>query len=303
MPASPPATFVAAGFDLGTVRLAPRYVARGELGDVWKLDTSTGQWAVKQLRSAPDATTGHDLDFQLAVLSAGDVPMPCPMLTVDGRAVLVEPATGIGYRTYEWVEHVPGASADPQVAGQLLARVHAVQHPAVSIDPWFYVPVGEDELRSHLREAHVAGVAWAPLLERRFGDLVETLAAVPGTPPRRLLSCHLDFGPDNVLLDRSGRPWVIDWENSGGGDPDQELAQAMTFFGADVLAGYRSGGGPAELRGLESFAMTFAVQANYLAHCLRHALASGPDVARYAATIERLLDDLVTVDAARRLLP
>ncbi len=187
-----------------------------------------------------------------------------------------------------------GARIEPGRAGELLARIHRVGHPADSIHPWFYEPVDAAELEDLTRRVG------PPVLDR-LDDLLATLtvARADGTPPPadRLIRCHLDFVPDNVLVDAAGDPWVIDWENSGGGDPSQELAQAvLAFGGTDVLAGYEAAGGPGRLRSIDDFRMTFAVQANFLALCLRRAEGAVTDA------VAAILANLVTVGDAEQLL-
>jgi len=75
---------------------------------------------------------------------------------------------------------------------------------------------------------------------------------------------------------------VIDWENSGAGEPRQELLQAAYEFGGDdpaaaraFLAGYRDAGGVLDPLGIDAFALAFVVQANLVALYAERAL-TGP---------------------------
>ena len=46
---------ILAAFDLGTCgRLSDGPVASGRLGSIWRLDTESGSWAVKQVSALPD---------------------------------------------------------------------------------------------------------------------------------------------------------------------------------------------------------------------------------------------------------
>ena len=119
-PAHGPA--IAAAFDLGDAATLTGPVARGEQGQVWRLDTERGAFAVKDPfieMSAADALA--DADYQDAVRAAG-VPMPQPLRTPDGR-VLVEVA-GAPARVYRWVDVLPKQRRlDPEVVGAV-ARGH-----------------------------------------------------------------------------------------------------------------------------------------------------------------------------------
>jgi hypothetical protein len=64
-------------------------VARGEQGRVWRLDTDTGVFAIKELviRQLP-ADAVADVAYQEAVIATGAVPMPRPIRTVAGQVLL-----------------------------------------------------------------------------------------------------------------------------------------------------------------------------------------------------------------------
>jgi aminoglycoside phosphotransferase (APT) family kinase protein len=126
------------------------------------------------------------------------------------------------------------------------------------------------------------------------------------------IRCHLDFCPDNVLLDASGRPVVIDWENSGPGSADGELAMTALDFAqpddgaaAELVAGYATAGGPGRLRGVATFATAVAVQGHLLEFYARRRLAadaSGEDRARSDWRMTTLLARPVTLERIGRLL-
>jgi hypothetical protein len=71
-------TLIAEAFALGAVRGPARYAAPGEMGVVWRLATSTGEWAVKSLVEAVDPTTGTDVDYQLPLPAAVGASVPAP---------------------------------------------------------------------------------------------------------------------------------------------------------------------------------------------------------------------------------
>jgi aminoglycoside phosphotransferase (APT) family kinase protein len=286
----------------------PAFAARGELGFVWRMATERGCWAVKQLVGSVEPWSGDDVGFQLAVLAEG-VPLPRPVLTREGNAVAVGP-DGTGHRVYEWVEFDTRGHVDDATAGELLARIHSVSWPANTVDPWFYEPGPADRWLGLVAAARAAGASWCDLLERHVNDIIATTEIVDHHPPGGIVRCHLDFNRENVMIDRQGRTWVIDWENSGGGNSVQELAQSVfEFAGVDpnagraFLAGYTAGGGSVAVQGMSAFSMAFAVQANLVAFYAQRALdGSGADRARSIWRLETILPQLLTIDRAERIL-
>lgn len=253
------------------------YAARGELGLIWRLETPTGRWAVKELLH-PEDETGGDLNFQLAALEA-DVPMPRPRSTPSGDAIAPLPG-GQQVRVYEWVDIDPNARCPPARAGELLAAIHSIRHPAGPSHPFYREPPRPsewDELK-HLCDSHLGAPThdWAGHLAPFLSELRETSETLP-RPDQvtgHLTRCHLDYYPDNVLVDLSGRALVIDWENSAAADPQQEVPLSAADFMAvapeelglapavDFVEGYRRSGGHFQPQALPAFSLAFTVQAN-----------------------------------------
>jgi Ser/Thr protein kinase RdoA (MazF antagonist) len=93
---------VAETFDLGGQAVLTGPVAAGRLGDVCRLSTDCGDYAVKDARFPVDpAEVAADAAYQDRVRSHG-IPMPAVARTRRGEA-LVELASG-PVRVYEWVD-------------------------------------------------------------------------------------------------------------------------------------------------------------------------------------------------------
>src|SRR4051794_15198482 len=93
---APDGAAVAAAFRPRRVLAGPAFPARGELGRVFRLDTASGTWAVKQLLyQDPDDDPDGNLAYQEALVAAG-VPLPRPRRSRAGAAVVD------GIRVYEW---------------------------------------------------------------------------------------------------------------------------------------------------------------------------------------------------------
>jgi Ser/Thr protein kinase RdoA (MazF antagonist) len=282
------------GDPVGDVVLA----ARGEMGRIWRLVTTTGSWALKEVFD-PGPTgpvdARRDAAFQAVALAAG-IPMPRPIPAMDGR-ILVEvgpPRDRRSVRVYSWVDLRGREVIAPlEEVASILGRLHAVA-PADDRPPhsWYVTPPDRAVWPDLLERARAVGASWAGALERMIGILLDTTAngRARTAETAGLVTCHLDYNPENVLVDAAGRVCVVDWENSGAGTLEAELASAVAEFcrtsgdAPRFLRAYRAGGGPARLRDRSSFAMTLVVQANLIHTYARRALeAADPEDARRAA--------------------
>lgn len=323
----PDADEAAALFGLGRVQGVPVVAARGEMGRIWRLETATGTWALKEVfRPGPDAADLARIDtaFQEAALAAG-VPLPRPVVAPDGR-VLVEvgPADHRrSVRVYAWVDLRGREAVVPldEVAA-ILGRLHGLAiRDTRPIDPWFRDPVPAEGWPELVARAGATGVPWAAALERLVPDLLAgtelATRAFAGSrsggssDPPATITCHLDYNPENVLLDTMGRPVVVDWENSGPELADQELAAAVAEFVADpadtaaFLRAYADAGGPARLRGRSSFGMILTIQAALVRVYAERALdpsSSDEDRARSAHWVADIAAQVFTVERVDRWL-
>jgi thiamine kinase-like enzyme len=244
--------------------------ARGELGRIWRLETATGIWAVKEIfRPDSEAEAQADVAFQEAALAVG-VPMPRPIRSPAGTvlAEVAAPGRRATVRVYSWVDIAqPVRRVEATDAAAILGRLHALAIPDVRpMDAWFTDPVAADRWHEILAATERAAAPWAPTLARLVPELIagEPLIVAGRHEPR--ITCHRDFNPENVLADIRGGPVVVDWENSGPAAAEQELASVLAEFVPDAratpmfLRAYEDAGGPARLRDGASFAMCLAFQ-------------------------------------------
>ncbi len=233
------AEVVARCFELGrVVRLSDGPVARGRQGQVWRLDTSEGSWAVKVAFGAvSEEAAALPTEFQEAAHRAG-VPTPEVRRTAEG-AVFADVGTdgAVPVRVHAWVDlQPPDPLVDPALVGEVVAAIHRLDRPAAGPpDPWSTEPVGAerwDALVADLRAAR------APFAEQ-LAHLRDELVALEGwiEPPAVLRTCHRDLWADNVLPTADGRLCVIDWEQSGAADPSMELAAVLFEFGRSTPGG------------------------------------------------------------------
>ena len=311
---------IAEAFALGRPNGGAVPVARGEMGRIWRLDTDRGRYAVKELLYTMDVADAQaDVAFQRAALDAG-LPMPRPVTQPDG-AVLLEierPGGAVAtFRVYSWVDLArPNRPPRPAVAAALLARLQRLDRPADGpMDAWFAEPLGAEGWASLVGAVREGAPPWLEAFVRLAPDAeaaeaVVTEARLDRLPVVDLRRCHLDYNPENILLDAAGEPVILDWENSGSAPYEQELAYAVLDFAAepasarDFLRAYHDADGPATITGRSSFAMAIAVQSHLAdTYARRGALATSEEVRdRMAYRIDELDRTLFTLESIDRLL-
>lgn len=302
---------LAGRFGLGQITGDPAYIARGVMGEIWRLDTTGGRWAVKWLfpRAGADPRP-PDIPVQLAAAEAG-IPLPLPVVAKDGTAVAE--IAGRPARVYEWVDlsgrvEVPASSATAAEAGRLLGLLHGLALSAAdaqdTVHPWFTHVPDPEYWADLLDRARASNAAWAPGLadaQALIADLSEYVIPPAGRAP---IICHRDFNPDNVFpAARDGRLVVLDWENCGLLHPDQEVGYAVFTWcsghgrfdqpAADaLLAEYAAASGTAPVIGPGFFATAAATHVNVLGAMAEQALTD-PEHRRFA---EDFIADLLDHD-------
>jgi Ser/Thr protein kinase RdoA (MazF antagonist) len=308
---------LASRFGLGEVLGSPAYVTRGAMGEIWRLETSAGSWAVKwQFPWTPVQPRPADVGVQLAAAAAG-IPLPRPVLTPDGEAVA---RAGDGHaRVYQWADlaqpvDLPADDQTAAEAGRLLGVLHSLALSSDEPDdPWYQTVPPAQDWAGLAGRACEAGLAWAGALAGAQ-ELIAGLSARALTPQRsrERIVCHRDFNPDNVLPARSGAGLVVlDWENAGPLDPAWELGYALFAWSAGegqvsaaamtaLLDGYAatSGGRPALGPGM--FVTAIATHLNFLQAMAEQAITERGDSDFPSAQIAGLLGHDVA-DLARFL--
>ena len=303
---------IAHRFDLGDDPVVNGQPARGEQGQVWRVTSSRGTFAVKEMFGAwTEDEVRVAADYQDAVTAAG-VHVPRIIRTTDGH-VLFDGGDGRPLiRVYAWTDlRDPDPRLDPAEVGRTVAAIHRVHQPDPGpVHPWYTEPVGAahwDELRAAALEQ---GAPFAADLERSRDELValETLHSTP----TNLQLCHSDLWADNLRSTPDGAPCVIDWENTGAADPAQELGLVLyEFGGADsdrvrsIYRAYVDAGGPFRIARPSDFWMLAAQLMHITARAVE--LWVAPDAAdeqrrHYAALFGEFIERPLTLALVESML-
>ena len=124
------AAAIASSYDLGVLAGDPVYAARGEQGRIWRLDTCSGSWAVKELllpvgRPRPPGTFSSSWPPGLPGYRCR-----CRGARVTGRVVLPaeEASSAWSVRVYRWADIAHGQAVTAAEIGAVTARLHQVSH-------------------------------------------------------------------------------------------------------------------------------------------------------------------------------
>ena len=300
---------VAASFGLGAGGRLTGPVARGQLGQIWRLDVDGTSWAVKEWFASPDgAAVEGNMEFSEAALAAG-VFTPRSRLSVWGTVIAEVDGTSV--RVLEWVDLAHRSRRlDPTEVGRTVARLHqAGAHTSERISNWFSTGLGPQAWRDTSRRLVEADAPFADALEALLPDLIAVESIIePHESPR---VCHRDLWADNVLASADGRVCVIDFENLGPADPSQELAMVLFEFGDDnperarkLHAAYVEAGAPGRVSRRGHFSMLVAQQAHIASYaCARWIGESDPaERDRLEAWFREVPEDPVTLARIDRIL-
>ncbi len=145
----PTETQIAAAFGLGAARSLTGPVARGEEGQVWRLETAAGTWAVKETFDPLDAADVAEIaTFQEAAAAAG---VATPPVVRTPPAAVARTVAGTQVRVYGWVDLLPPTAS-------------STRRPSDACSPPSTAPASRARRPStrgtRSRSARLAGTSW-----------------------------------------------------------------------------------------------------------------------------------------------
>jgi Ser/Thr protein kinase RdoA (MazF antagonist) len=284
-------------------------LARGELGQIWRLETTRGAFAVKEwFEESPQSELLEGAAFQEAARVAG---VPCPAVLRRGEGSLLLDLDGTTTAVYGWVDLCDrDPMIDPAAVGSLVGTLHRVPYAGREpIDPWYSDPIGRDRWDELVRELRRRGAPFAEDLAAFRDELVALEALIVALSSLR--TCHRDLWADNLRATSGGELCLIDWDNAGDADPSMELALVLFEFcrgdpirARELHEAYTDAGGPGRVRGPGDFSMPIAQLGHIGERGIRLWLAAETDDhrARAVAIVEEFVTDALTRDIIADLL-
>jgi aminoglycoside phosphotransferase (APT) family kinase protein len=273
-----PADWLARTFGLGRPLAVSQKPARGTMGEVWRLETDAGAWAVK--RQFPWARADR---FEIEA-TAVDAAVAAGLST----ARIVRAAGGAveavhderRWRVFSWLDlgpplPLPLRERPAAQLGALLARLH--RSPASGFEsevmPWFTARRPAEQWTRLEAGVRRDGLAIAPAFEQALPDILDLASIAPPVPVGRCVVSHCDLTNGNVLPLGDGLA-VIDWEHAGSIPPLWELGYVLQHWvlGPDgvnaaaaraIVGAYRDGVGERSALSLDIFAGAVSAWLNW----------------------------------------
>lgn len=231
----PAACFIAGHFGWS----APTFMtltADGAMGRIWRLDTDSTSYAVKELYWAKDVdveekAVARQVLFCEKARAAG-VTAPTNLRTRSGQYVIALPQA-MGGRlicAYECIEGRPITPADAAWAGHTEAIIEGlgVLPGDQELDPWSYVCPSVEAWYTLASRGEVAQQPWADRLRKTIPPLVALADSVTAPVGTSLIVTHTDFQRQNVLVATDGRFVLLDWDDAGPSTRSRALAGSST---------------------------------------------------------------------------
>lgn len=221
-------------FDLGAATGPLQRVPGGFHHCMWRLETASDRFAVKQLAGDMDMDNPaiveqlNATEITACEFSRRGIPALHALHTDSTHLQLLD---GIGYLVYPWTDasacHRNGIKEHHAVTvAGTLAHMHRsdIEVPGLSDVPSF--PVTAERVVELVKLARQRNVRYSDILEDRLDDLLRIVAlhgpALERLTKRQVIS-HGDLDHKNVLWDEAGAPLLIDWESARRLNPTYEL--------------------------------------------------------------------------------
>ncbi len=279
---------------LGNPLQEPQAVPGGLLHRVWRLDTTQGTFALKQLNAAimqkPHIHDIYRLSERIAAAMAAQGIPAVAALNCNGDPLqVIENDTVIVYRWIEG-ETLSAEAVEPEqgrVIAALLARMHGLdlQFAALPLPDWEHFCDDDwDLLTVH---AYDIGIPWATPVRAVMHRLIEwsRLSEQAGEKlSQNYVISHRDLGQKNVLWQDEDTPWLIDWEAAGLVNPTMDLVSTTLDWSglatgvvredtfAAMMESYVAGGGVVRDAGIDVLHGVIGIWLNWLVFNMRRSL-------------------------------
>lgn len=250
---------------IGSLKQPPIRVKGGLLHTMWRLDTTKGSFALKELSSKIDLTNqdiikNYNLTEHIAWQFKQKGIPAIPAIGFQGHYLTLY--NNKGYLLYSWVEGKTLQTdkiSEPHALkiAALLAKMHNLHLSVPELtEPTFDVQPNE-KITGLIRQAIDSNCPFAQDLQQYQPELLicneDYQQAIPLLKKQSVVS-HGDLDQKNVLWHTNGSPILIDWESARRVNPTYEIVNACldwsgitTHFDEilfnQMLKGYQEVGG------------------------------------------------------------
>ena len=221
-------------FELGAFRGTISPVPGGFHHSMWRLETQSGCFAVKQLADDMDmndaATVAQINATEVTACEFSRHGIPA-LFSLHVERQHLQLLDGVGYLVYPWTTatacHRNGIEEHHAViVAGTLAHIHRsnINVPELQDVPAF--PVTAERVTDLVQLARQRNVRYSHILEDRLEDILRIVAlhapALERLKGHQVIS-HGDLDHKNILWDEAGEPILIDWESARRLNPTYEL--------------------------------------------------------------------------------
>ena len=235
-------------FHLGEPIYTPQAVQGGLLHRLWRLHTTQGVFAVKQLNPVIMRKAGIRDEYRLteriaeAMIVRG-VPAAVA-LKGEGDDGTVQEIGDAAYIVFNWIEGetLSMQAVEPErtrLIGTILARMHGLSQqdfPELELADWEVFP--EDEWDMLTFQAADRDIPWAQQVRNALPLLVEWSKLVTEASKilrRTSVISHRDLDQKNVIWCDAASPVVIDWEAAGLTNPTMDVVGAALYWSGQTV--------------------------------------------------------------------
>ena len=224
-------------FNLGCPLSPPTRVYGGLLHLMWRLDTETGSYAIKQLSKdiyLSEATiTQYELTENIARQFAAHGIPAILSLANNGQSLIYSGENT--FITYPWKKAKPLDNDAVSIVhatkvASLLAKMHLLHLSVPEITEPTYDIYSSNKLISVLIEKSVeVSLPFANTLQNSKVMMLEANEKYQQAIPilnQSLVVSHADLDPKNVLWDENNNPFLIDWESARALNSTSEILNA-----------------------------------------------------------------------------
>lgn len=258
-------------YGLGTPINKATRVTGGLIHTMWRLETNTGSYAVKQLNaqimSKPNILASFELSESLAQEFAQLGVPAVTSLLVEGHHI--NKIENIFVIVYPWVEgkilsNAPVTESQAYAVGKVIGNIHS-SNMLLGVD------------------AHISGLSifsnsyWEDLVQRfsaEFPSITIPLEQIMSrnvdadrintSLKKHIIISHSDIDQKNVLWVADGKPLIIDWESVGPTNPELEIVEAALNWGGLVSGEIKESSIHAVISGYRHIMPNFKYAREYL---------------------------------------